>query len=196
VERAVAQRFDFEVKYERKKKATSVFQGLTAIGDQIREIVGCQGLILRYVQLALPEAQGDQELLALLLGDQAAWGGTAIVDQFQLAQKNDKTPFVREVKDAQRKVTGHEIPVAGMMRAQTLKLQAKLAELVGRKRADAVPTRHPAVEGMLLRIVLTARSLDIDLEAELKAAGVTVPEHWTCHQLNTYAPFIRRETTK
>lgn len=192
VERAVAQRFDFEVLDDKQKNAKAVFHGLTDVGDQIREVVGCQGLMLRYVQLALPEAQSDPELLALLMGDQAAWGGSAIADQFRLTPA-DKSPFMKEVKDGAGKVVGYEPTVTGKMRAQTLKLQAKLAELVARKRADPVPARHPAVEGMLLRIAFTARSLGIDLEAELTAAGVTVPEHWTCRQLNKLSPTPRRE---
>jgi hypothetical protein len=171
--------FEFE-----SDKDDAAARGLRKSGELVREIVGCQGLMARYAQLALPEFQSDPELVALLMGKEAAWGGTAVMERFNLL--DNPQPLVTRAKPGDP----YEVKLTKTMRAQTLKLQAKFAELLDRKNAETVPGRHPATEAMLLRLVLTARALrdengaGIDLEQELANTGFKVPEHWTCRRIN------------
>lgn len=184
VEKAITDRLNFEVFKIENDQKEAMGLGLRRPGELIREIMGCQWLMYRYVQLALPESMNDAELIALLVGEEAAWGGTAVMKHFDLANPNERKALVRKVGDH------YEVPLTQNMRAQTLRLQAKFAELIDRRRAEAEQkefVRHPAVEGMLLKYALAARRMGIDLKEELKGLGVTAQDHWACRRLEQYA---------
>src|SRR5262249_10165874 len=79
VEKALTNRFTAAVFEFERDKDDALARGLRRPGELVREIIGCQGLMARYVELALPEFQSDPELQALLVGDEAAWGGSAVM---------------------------------------------------------------------------------------------------------------------
>jgi hypothetical protein len=202
VEKQLEQRLESEVFADAKKK-DELNKGLTEAGEKIREVVGCQWTTLRYIQLALPEAVDDQELFDLVLGDQAAWGGTSVMQRLKQPGIDKGKPLVvrtqlkdaagNPVKDAAGKDTFRiECPLTQAMRAQTLKLQAKLAEVLARHQSGG-HFRHPVVEGGLLRIALTARQMGIDLEKELKDVDVEVQPHWAVRQLNDQLAQLKKE---
>jgi hypothetical protein len=189
VEAALEERLREEVFKVTDEAYRNLKNGQSEPGDAIRAVVGCQWTLYRFVQLALPEAVRDPELRALLLGDQAAWGGASIMRQFQPKANlvDYKAPtgtkgqpgYVPESLSA---------PIVQAMRVQTSKLQARLQEALARRQGQApIETyRHPVVEATLLRILATARRLDIDLVKELTDMRIDVPGYWAARTLPTW----------